>query len=299
MIEVDGVTKRYGRFTALERVSLDAPDGCIYGLVGYNGAGKTTLLKTVAGVYLCDEGAVLMDGVSVHEHRSPERAPFIVADEPYFLLQATPDVMGAFYRGYYPRWSDATFRKLLDLFELDRKGRVGGFSKGMQRQVVLLLALATGSRCLLLDESFDGLDLGKRNLFKALLRRYARRREAVVMLSSHNLRELEGVVDRIAMIDGRRLTFDATVDELHERYRTCRLGDGARAAAALAGSPAVRWIRVEDGRCTFVADTADDDVARRLTAAGLPRPEVVPATLEEIFLSQREVSGGELDGVFE
>ena len=170
----------------------------------------------------------------------------------------------------------------------------------MQRQVVLLLALATGSRCLLLDESFDGLDLGKRNLFKALLRLYARRREAVVMLSSHNLRELEGVVDRIAMVEGRRLTFDATVEALHERYRTYRVREGARAAAALAGSPAVRWVRVEGGECTFVADTAGEQrLVARLATAGLPEPAAVPATLEEIFLSQREVSGGELDGVFE
>ena len=186
---------------------------------------------------------------------------------------------------------------------------MGGFSKGMQRQVVLLLALATGSRCLLLDESFDGLDLGKRNLFKSLLRRCARRREAVVMLSSHNLRELEGVVDRIAMIEGRRLTFDAAVEELHERYRTYRVGDGGRGegSARSPGAPPPRWpVRPPCAGCASKTTSAlrgrtageGNDVVARL-AGRLPEPAAVPATLEEIFLSQREVSGGELDGLFE
>lgn len=218
MLEIRGVTKRYGSFTAIEDISFTVPDGCVYGLVGYNGAGKTTLLKTVAAVYLPDAGEVLVSGTSAHGHRTPERTPFIVADEPYFLPQATPDAMRAYYAGYYPDWSDGTYRNLLALFRLDGRAKIGGFSKGMQRQVAILLGLATGARTMLLDESFDGLDLAKCILLKRLLRLYARTRGASVILSSHNLRELEDVADRLGMIEGSRLIFDDSVEGLHEKH---------------------------------------------------------------------------------
>lgn len=218
MLEIRGVTKRYGSFTAIEDISFTVPNGCVYGLVGYNGAGKTTLLKTVAAVYLPDAGEVLVNSTSAHAHRTPERTPFIVADEPYFLPQATPNAMRAYYEGYYPDWSNGTYRNLLSLFNLDGRAKLGGFSKGMQRQAAILLGLSTGARTLLLDESFDGLDLSKRILLKRLLRRYARVRNASVILSSHNLRELEDVADNLGMIEGRHLIFDESVESLHENY---------------------------------------------------------------------------------
>ena len=218
MLEIRNVTKRYGSYTAIEDVSFEVPDGCVYGLVGYNGAGKTTLLKTVAAVYLPDGGEVLVDGTSAHAHRTPERTAFIVADEPYFLPQATPDMMRDYYQGYFPSWSNGTYRNLMALFKLDPKAKISGFSKGMQRQTAILLGLSTGARTMLLDESFDGLDLYKRMLLKRLLRRYARVREASVILSSHNLRELEDVADRLGMIEKHRLIFDAGTDELHESH---------------------------------------------------------------------------------
>lgn len=218
MLEIQNVTKRYGSFTAIEDVSFTVANGTVYGLVGYNGAGKTTLLKTVAAVYLPDGGQVLVDGASAHGRRTPERTPFIVADEPYFLPQATPNAMRDYYAGYYPDWSDGTFRNLLALFKLDGKAKIGGFSKGMQRQTAILLGLATGARTMLLDESFDGLDLSKRILLKKLLRLYARKRQASVILSSHNLRELEDVADNLGMIEGRHLIFDESIEGLHAKY---------------------------------------------------------------------------------
>lgn len=303
MLDVSGVTKRYGTFAALENVSFTAERGLVHGLVGYNGAGKTTLLKTIAGVYRCDRGAVLLDGESVYHKRRPRCAPFLVPDEPYLPPHATPDLLRRFYRGYYPFWRDDTYDRLLESFELDERGRVDRFSKGMRRQVVLLLALASGSHCLLLDESFDGLDLGKRNLFKLLLRRYARQRDAVVLLSSHNLRELEGVVDCVGLLEGRHLVFDVTVDELHRRYRRYRLPadrEPSHVRAALEGSPAVRWMRRDDdGGWTFVAGTAVEPELERLARLGLGWPKSDPATLEEIFLNRHEVSDDDLERIFE
>ncbi len=301
VLEVESVTKRYGAFVALQDVSFTAGQGLVHGLVGYNGAGKTTLLKTIAGVYRCDGGAVLLEGESVHRRRRPGRAPFLVADEPYLPPRATPDLLRRFYRGYYPSWRDDVYDRLLEAFELDAKGRVERFSKGMRRQVVLLLALASGSRCLLLDESFDGLDLGKRNLFKLLLRRYARQRDAVVVLSSHNLRELEGVVDRVALLEGRHLIFDETVAELHGRFRHYRLSGEISAAERdrLEESRALRWLRRDDdGALAFVADVAVEVELAQHDASIAGRLASSPATLEEIFLNRREVSDDDLERIF-
>lgn len=214
MIEVQGVTKRFGRSTAIEDISFQAMNGQVYGLVGYNGAGKTTLLKTIAGVYLPTSGQVTFDGKLAHRNLEPEYAPYIVADEPYFLAQATPQSMRDFFCGYYPRWSDQTFDKLLEVFGLERSAKIAGFSKGMQRQVGLMLGLASGARYLLLDESFDGLDVSKRSTLKRLLRLYARECDAAVILSSHNMEELHDVSDRIGMIRDHRLVFDRPVGEL-------------------------------------------------------------------------------------
>lgn len=218
MIEVSGIGKRFGAYEALEGITLSVGDGEVYGLVGYNGAGKTTLLKIIAGVYKPDAGTVHIDGVPMHDDKVSHDSLFIVADEPYFLPQATPETMRSFYRGYYPNWSDDVYERMLALFGLDPTAKVTGFSKGMQRQLGILLGFATGARTMLLDESFDGLDLGKRNLLKRLLRQYARERGAAVVLSSHNLRELEDAADHLGMIKGRHLVFDGSVAEVHRQY---------------------------------------------------------------------------------
>lgn len=218
MIEVTGISKRFGAHTALSGITLSVEDGMVYGLVGYNGAGKTTLLKIIAGVYKPDAGEVRIDGVPMHNDRVSHDSLFIVADEPFFLPQATPETMRSFYRGYYPHWSDDVYERMLALFDLDPTAKITGFSKGMQRQLGILLGFATGVRTMLLDESFDGLDLSKRNLLKRLLKQYAREKGASVILSSHNLRELEDAADHLGMIKSCKLTFDGSVAEVHERY---------------------------------------------------------------------------------
>ena len=218
MIQIEGISKRFGNYQALEDISIEVNDGTVYGLVGYNGAGKTTLLKIIAGVYKPNEGHVFIDDVPMHDDRASHDSLFIVADEPYFLPQATPETMRAFYKGYYPLWSDEVYERMLELFGLDATAKITGFSKGMQRQLGILLGFATGVKTMLLDESFDGLDLSKRNLLKRLLRQYAHEKNACVVLSSHNLRELEDAVDHLGMIKGCRLAFDGSVEEVHAQY---------------------------------------------------------------------------------
>lgn len=306
MISVQQVSKSYGKHLAIRDITFKVETGQVYGLLGYNGAGKTTLLKILSGAYRADSGFVSVDGVDVCQRNVPAKTPFIVADEPYFSPQSTPAVMRDFYAGYYPNWSDATFDGLLNLFGLERSVRIASFSKGMKRQVAILLGLSSGAPCLLLDESFDGLDLGKRIMLKTLLGRYARERGASVVLSSHNLKELEEVADRLGMIEGTRLAFDADVADLHAAYRKYAApvsGDGRGVAVALAKAVSaaggeVRWSRLErdaaanSSRIVFTSRGDGEAVQRAAEGVeGVGAVHAEQATLEEIFLRQEEVDG--------
>jgi ABC-2 type transport system ATP-binding protein len=238
VIELVSLTKRYGGKqgqTAIEDITLTVQSGRVYGLVGSNGAGKTTLLRIIAGICLPTSGSVRCGGRA----RPSPGTRALVSDEPYVLPQATPETMGRFYRGYYPRWSDAVYARLLSLFGLNGRARIEGFSKGMARQVAIALGLASGAEVLLLDESFDGLDFARRRLIRRLVCSYAHTRDAAVMLTSHNLAEVEDVVDDLGMIDGCRLVFSSSIQELRRSHpgasleEICLDAGGQMASAAI------------------------------------------------------------------
>ncbi len=296
MIVLEGVTKRFSGVPVLEEVTAAIEDGSIYGLVGYNGAGKTTLLKTVAGIYRAEDGRVLIDGQPVYENESCKRQMFLLTEEVYFLPQASLETMARFYRGYYPNWSEHTFHGLIRRFHLDSKARIGSFSKGMQRQAGLLLALSTGPRYLLLDEAFDGLDLAKRSLMKRLLKCYVARVGATVLTSSHNLRELEGIVDTVGMIENRHLVLHAPVEEMRSarsKYRFPTEGVDRERLCSAVGTAR------QDGT-HYVCILSGEVYERRqqLEALGAQEIQVLPITLEEFFLNEREEDDDDFDDLF-
>ncbi len=201
MIELKQVRKQYGKHVVIRDADWICREGRIYGLVGYNGSGKTTLLKTMAGIYRADGGEILADGVPTWDNEEFLRHSFLMTEELFFDIQSTPDQMRKLYKGYYPGWSDRVYEQLLAIFGLDGGSRIAGFSKGMQRQTGLLLALATQPRYLFLDETFDGLDVTKRKILAEILRQYADKKQAVIIVTSHYLNELETVVDEVGMIE--------------------------------------------------------------------------------------------------
>lgn len=162
MIEFRNVTKSYGDFTAVEDISFSACDSSVCGLIGYNGAGKTTLIKCAAGLYKPDSGKVLIDGESTYNSDEVRSRLFFVPDDLFFSVGSTPNSAARFYKDYYPEFSFGNFERMLKLFELDGDAKIRGFSKGMQRQTEIALALASSPKVLLLDECLDGLDIAKR-----------------------------------------------------------------------------------------------------------------------------------------
>ncbi|MDR1778187.1 MAG: ABC transporter ATP-binding protein [Clostridiales Family XIII bacterium] len=220
MIEITGLSKGYFGKTVLEDISFVCETGAVCGLIGYNGAGKTTLLRCMAGIYRPDAGSVRLGGEDVWENAGRKAETFLLAEDPYFLPQATLFTMRDFYRGYTPSWDDEVFERLMVAFRLPGTQKISSFSKGMRRQAGILLAFSATPKYLFLDEIFDGLDLAMRRVMRTLLAAYVRTRQATAVVTSHNLRELEDGIDKIVMIRQNRLTYEGPVADIREAHGT-------------------------------------------------------------------------------
>ena len=216
MIEINNVSKSFDRIKAIENVNLSIQKGSIYGLIGSNGAGKTTLIKLLAGIYLQDQGKVNIDGETVYENVSLKESIFYIPDQPYFLPHYTAKQMAQFYQSIYPTWNDERFQHLSASFELDVNKKIHTFSKGWQRQTAFILALAAKPDILILDEPMDGLDPVVRKKVKNLLIQDVADWEMTILLSSHNLREIEDLCDHIGIIHRGKLIIEKELDELEK-----------------------------------------------------------------------------------
>lgn len=291
MIEAYSLTKKFGSTVALADMSCKIHDGSIFGLVGSNGAGKSTFLRLVCGVLKPDRGEVRIDSTAVYENPSVKGRVFFVADSPWFLHQARMDDMADFYRRYYPRYSRQTYERLAGMFPLDRKKPINQMSKGQQRQVVLLLALACQPDYLMLDEAFDGLDPVMRQLFKRLLAESVSKHNQTVIISSHNLRELEDVCDHVGLLHKGGIVFEKELDAL-------KLGiHKVQAAFRPALDPSdLKGLEIlsHDQRgslLNLVVRGHAEDILNKLENYNPLFAETLPLTLEEVFIHELEVAG--------
>ena len=214
MIEVRTLTKRFDGFTALNKMELHVPKGSIYGLVGPNGAGKTTLIRHIAGVYYPEGGNVLVDNRPVWENPEIKARMIHIPDDLNFIPSANINDLVGFYRHLYPRFNIDRFEKLKAAFPLDLKRRVSKFSKGMQKQAALWLALCCMPDVMLLDEPVDGLDPVARRIVWSLILRDVAERQTTILVSSHNLRELDGISDHIGIMRDGILLLERAIADL-------------------------------------------------------------------------------------
>ena len=197
MIQVTNTVKRFDGFAALDGVSLSVPAGSVYGLVGPNGAGKSTLIRCLTGIYRQDEGELTIDGQSVWENEALKSRVAAIADDWYYFPQATIRDMCKFYRGFYPSFSMERYEKCKEVFQIDEKRPLRRLSKGMQKQAAFWLTLSAMPDCLILDEPVDGLDPVMRRQVWSLVLGDVAQRGTTVLVSSHNLRELEDAGPRV------------------------------------------------------------------------------------------------------
>ena len=300
MIEINHVTKAFGDKTVLDNVTVTIADGSIYGLVGYNGAGKTTLLNLIAGLYRPDGGNITADTedgkLAVYGSEQVRRDLFLIPDDPYILPQASLSTMAAFYRGFYPHFSMETLAKLTEIFGLDPKKKLNGFSKGMKRQAAIILGLSSRARYLLLDESFDGLDPNIRMTVCDLLMEYMAETGATIIMASHNLHEIEHICDTVGMLNGTHIVYSCEIEAIKERYTRIRAGfDREVDETALAG---VTYgdLNACGKVLSFVSETPADEVEATLRAhGGLCLFETYPMSLEEVFKYEMKKGGKSYD----
>ncbi len=214
MIKVTNVVKTFGSFTALNGANINVKKGSVYGLVGPNGAGKTTVIKTLTGVYRPDSGKITVDGEEVYENTKIKSRMVYVSDDLYFFPGYSIRDMASYYRGIYSDWSDERFNTLNNIFKIDTKRNIRSLSKGMQKQVAFWLGLSANPDVMILDEPVDGLDpFMRRNVWNLMLSDVAER-ELTVLVSSHNLRELEDVCDHIGIMNKGVVVIEKDIDEV-------------------------------------------------------------------------------------
>lgn len=213
MIQLSNISKCYGDHVVLENVDLTIESGSVFGLIGPNGAGKSTLLKVMNGVMQSNTGSVLYDGVDVYENPDVKKDIFLISDDPFYFANACIYDMKKFYQVWYPSLNNEIYRKFLNIFKLDEKKPIREFSKGMKRQAFIILALAISPRYLFMDEAFDGLDPLMRLSFKRAINEFIEQNEMTIIISSHNLRELEDICDSYGILEHTSILTSGNVDE--------------------------------------------------------------------------------------
>ncbi len=295
MITVEKLTKKFGDFAALENVSCKISDNCIYGMVGSNGAGKSTLLRVLSGVYKEDSGSVLMDGEEIWENPSKKACISYVSDELYYPAGASLKTMADMYRSLYPQFDREKFKRLADELGLDTRKSLNTFSKGMRRQSMTILALATNPKYIFFDETFDGLDPVMRNYIKHLIVSDMNERGASTIITSHSLRELEDICDQLALLHKGGIVFESDIANVKT----------ARFKIQIAFADTYDRSRFEgldislyqqSGSVTNMIISGDRDETIRVLEGMKPLLlEILPLSLEEVFTYEMKALGYAFD----
>ena len=283
MIEVRDAVKKFDGFAALDGTTLTVPAGSVYGLVGPNGAGKSTLIRHLTGIYRQDSGEVTIGGEQVWENAALKARIAAIPDDWYFFMQSTVRDMMRFYKGFYPRFSMERYEKLKEVFSIDEKRVIRRLSKGMQKQVAFWLALSCMPDYLILDEPVDGLDPVMRRQVWSLVMGDVSERGSTVLVSSHNLRELEDVCDHVGILDHGKVLLERSLAQLQDNMVKMQVVFRDGMTEVPPELPVLHVSRV--GRIhTLIMRMNAQEAAARLAVYDPMLVDAVPLTLEEIFI---------------
>ncbi len=282
MIEVKDVVKTFDGFRALDGLNLSVPDGSVYGLVGPNGAGKSTIIRHLTGIYRQDSGDVLVDGQPVFENAEVKSRIAYIPDDIFYFPQASTKDMMKFYRGIYPRFNMGLFEKLGEVFELGIDKPIRRLSKGMQKQSAFWLAVCMRPDILILDEPVDGLDPVMRRQIWSIIMKDVAEFGTTVLISSHNLRELEDVCDRVGIMDSGKMLLERSLADMQENIVKIQIAfpDGIPLPSGLE----IVHVSGQGRLKTVIARGKAGEIEALLSAAKPLFMDIVPLTLEEIFV---------------
>ena len=285
MIEVCNVTKTFDGFKALDGLNMKVPDGAIYGLVGPNGAGKSTIIRHITGIYRPDEGSIFVDGKRVYENPEVKARIAAIPDDFYFFLSASTREMKNFYKGFYPRFDERRYQALKDVFtSVNEKHPIRRLSKGMQKQAAFWLALSCKPDILVLDEPVDGLDPVMRRQVWSLLMSDVADHGTTVLVSSHNLRELEDVCDHVGILSRGKVLIERSLTDLQENLVKMQVVFQEKEMPKLPEDMEVLHASQVGRIHTLIIRGTPTDVTNRLAVYAPILMDALPLTLEEIFI---------------
>ena len=292
MIQIQNVTKYFDKLKALDQITATIGEGQVFGLIGTNGAGKSTLMRTLCGVLKPDEGSILIDDMEVYENPQAKSRMFYISDDQYFFTNGTPAEMLKFYLTWYPDFDTARFTHLMKILNLDPQRKINTFSKGMKKQLSVIYGICAGTKYLLCDETFDGLDPVMRQTVKALFVQEMESRGLTPIIASHNLRELEDICDHVGLLHKGGILFSRDLDEM--KLGIHKLQCVFRPETDFLAAMKTIEILKQDQRGSLLTLTVRgtrEEIHRTITALNPIFYELLPLSLEEIFISETEVQG--------
>lgn len=297
MIKVSNLTKTFDGFKALDGVNLNVEKGSIYGLVGPNGAGKTTLIKHLAGVYTPDSGNALIEEKPLYENNEVKKSTIYIGDDLYFFPSYTIEDAAKFYKSIYPTWSSERFESLKDVFKIDTKRKIRRLSKGMQKQVAFWLGICTCPKVLILDEPVDGLDpVMRRNVWRIVMQDVAEY-ETTVLISSHNLRELEDVCDHVGIMHEGKIVLEKSLYEIKGNIHKIQLAFEDGFPAGLKESIEVLNIESTGRVHMLIVKGETKAIESNIKAFNPLICDMIPLTLEEVFIYELGGMGYEFENI--
>ena len=299
MIELKSLTKNFDGTPAVDRISVDIKENEVFGLIGTNGAGKSTTLRMMAGVIRPDAGAVVVDSMPIFDNLITKQRVFFIADEPYYFQNASSRDMMDYYYSVYPTFDTDRFLELMEACDIDASKKISSFSKGMKKQVSMLLGICSGAKYLLCDETFDGLDPVMKEAIKGLLRSEMKKRELTPIIASHNLRELEDICDHVGLLHKGGVLLSRDLDDMklniqkvqfvlgNNSFEDIPFGNIEIIKDEQRGSLHVLTLRCLKEQAEKIFENIDTVFF-----------EVLPLSLEEIFISETEIAGYDMQKIF-
>lgn len=291
MIEVKNLTKKFGRMTAVDHVSFTIKDNSIFGLIGTNGAGKSTLLRMAAGILKPEEGEVTLDGETVYENPKAKEKFFFVADEPFYFANSTPCEMKKYYMSVYPNFDKKRFEDFMVRFELGQTRKISSYSKGMKKQLAILLAICANTKYIFFDETFDGLDPVMRQAVKAILAGDMEERGLTPIIASHNLRELEDICDHVGLLYKGGILLSRDLEEMKCNIHKIQCVIPEERKSELTEKLSIVQEEQRGSLLTLTVKGEEEEVTNIIRECEPVFYEILPLSLEEIFISETEVAG--------
>lgn len=297
MIEVRGVTKTFDGFKALDGLNLNVEKGSVYGLIGPNGAGKTTIIKNLCGIYKPDSGKILIDSKEVYENTSIKERVIYISDELFFYSSYSIKATAKMYSELYPKWSWERYESMKEIFKIDEKRKVRRLSKGMQKQVAFWLGICTCPDVMILDEPVDGLDpVMRRNVWSLVLSDVAEH-GTTVLVSSHNLRELEDVCDHVGIMFNGKVVLQKSLDDVKGNIHKIQTAFEGSFPTEIENNISILH-KSEFGSVVTLIAKGDSQQLRQEIAQHNPLIlDILPLTLEEVFIYELGGMGYEFENI--